>query len=361
MLFADTPTSSQILASRPNSVIFEHERVRFQSFPYEWPPEMLWAAGRLTLDIAVAARADGYGLKDATPYNILFRGSEPIFIDALSFERREPGDSIWRPMAQFVRTFLLPLLANQRWGVRLADVFISHRDGLEPEEVHRLCAALEQFQPNVLSLVTMPTWLSRKAEESGEKIYKRQIIANADKAQFILESAFNRLSRNLESLRPVSGDKSKWSEYMNTHTYDDPAFSAKEKFVSDALLRFAPARVLDAGANTGHFSRLAARLGAEVVAIDIDPPGMCQPKYFSKAREEKLNVLPLVVDLARPSPPVGWQNEECPSFLERSSGAFDAVLMLALLHHLLVTERVRLEQAMELAAQPRRDVDSGHG
>ncbi|HEY3856984.1 MAG TPA: methyltransferase domain-containing protein [Verrucomicrobiae bacterium] len=346
-LFASS-TLKPILEGRPNSIVFEHERVRFQSFPYEWPTEMLWGAGRLTLDIAISARADGYGLKDATPYNILFRGSKPIFIDALSFERRNPGDPIWLPMAQFIRTFLLPLLANRKWGVRLADVFVTHRDGLEPEELHRLCGSVEQFKPSLLSLVTMPTWLSRKAEENEDKIYKPQILENSEKAQFILESAFNRLSRNLESLRPAAQDKSNWSEYMKTHSYDDPAFSAKEKFVSDALKRFAPARVLDAGANTGHFSRLAARLGAEVVSIDIDPT--CVGQIFAKASEEKMNILPLVVDLARPSPSVGWLNDECPSFLDRARGAFDGVLMLALLHHLLVTERVRLEQAMELAA-----------
>src|SRR5438094_541615 len=30
--------------------VLEHERVPFSSFPYEWAPEMLYEAGRLTLD-----------------------------------------------------------------------------------------------------------------------------------------------------------------------------------------------------------------------------------------------------------------------------------------------------------------------
>ena len=55
--------------------VWEHERIPFPSFPYEWPPEMLEAAGSLTLDLAEAALEEGFGLKDATPYNVLFRGA----------------------------------------------------------------------------------------------------------------------------------------------------------------------------------------------------------------------------------------------------------------------------------------------
>jgi 2-polyprenyl-3-methyl-5-hydroxy-6-metoxy-1,4-benzoquinol methylase len=344
-----SPALKSILAARPESAIFEHERIPFPSYPHEWPPEMLWAAGRLTLDLATAALADDYGLKDATPHNVLFRGSEPVFIDVSSFERRNPGDPIWKPLAQFIRTFLLPLLANQRWGVRLADVFITHRDGLEPEEVYRFCRPLERLHPRILSLVSMPTWLSRRASPDDQKIYQHRILADTEKARYIIESAFKRLSRVLDSLRPATQEKSAWSDYMATHSYTDPAFAAKEKFVDEALAQFKPRRVLDAGANTGHFSTRAAQAGAEVVAIDLDP--VCVGEIWRKAREKKLGILPLVVDLARPSPSVGWRNDECPSFLDRVMGAFDGVLMLAFVHHLLVAERIPLEEVLGLAAQ----------
>src|SRR5690348_7200041 len=71
--------------------MFEHDRIWFPSYPYEWAPDMLFQAGRLTLDIAEAALDEGYGLKDATPFNVLFNGPDPIFVDVLSFERRAPG------------------------------------------------------------------------------------------------------------------------------------------------------------------------------------------------------------------------------------------------------------------------------
>jgi hypothetical protein len=142
-----------VLAARPNAAIFEHERIPFPSYPQEWPPEMLWEAGRLTLDLGRAVLAEDYGLKDATPHNVLFRGSEPVFIDALSFERRNPGDPLWKPCAQFIRSFLLPLLVHRRWGIPPADVFTARRDGYEPEEVYRMCKPWERLRPGLLTLV----------------------------------------------------------------------------------------------------------------------------------------------------------------------------------------------------------------
>ena len=356
----ESPELQPAFKAQPIGAVFEHERIPFSGYPHEWPPEMLWAAGRLTLELAQAALADGFGLKDATPHNILFRGSEPVFIDALSFERRHPGDPIWMPHAQFVRTFLLPLLANRRWGLPLAEIFTTRRDGIEPEEVYRFCGPLEKIKPRTLSLVSIPTWLSRRAGPDDQKIYQPHLLANTEKARFILESLFKRLERTLDSLQPVAQNKSVWSDYMAAHSYDDPAFAAKEKFVSEALREFKPARVLDAGANTGHFSALAAQAGAEVVAVDLD--AACAGAIWRRAREQKLNILPLVVNLAHPSPALGWRNGECPSFLDRvtglhrlgaassaPAGAFDGVLMLALIHHLLVTERIPLEEILRLA------------
>lgn len=343
------PELKTVFAALNVSAVFEHGRVPFVSYPHEWSPEMLWEAGKLTLDLARAALADGFGMKDATPHNILFRGHEPVFVDMLSFERRHPGDAIWKPYAQFVRTFLLPLLANRRWGLSVAEIFTTRRDGLQPEEVYRWCSPLEKFRPRTLSLVSIPAWLSRKVNPDEQKIYRPHLVGDPEKARFILESLFNRLERQLRALAPAAQNISTWSDYMATHSYDDPAFAAKEKFVAEALAEFKPARLLDAGANTGHFSALAAQAGAAVVSVDLD--AACVGQIWRRTQEKHWDILPLVVDLARPSPALGWRNREQPSFLERAAGAFDGVLMLALIHHLLVTERIALEEILRLAAE----------
>ncbi len=345
----ESPKWQSLFAARQPQAVFEHERIPFRSYPYEWPPEMLWQAGCLMLELAAGALEDGFGLKDATPYNVLYRGTEPVFIDVPSFKPRRADDPVWRPYGQFVRTVLLPLLVNRRWAVRLADVFTTRRDGLEPQEVYRLCGLWERLHPQMLSLVSVPTWLRSKARADGERLYQPRVVANVEKARFIVDSLLKQLQRALEKLKPPAREPSAWSDYMATHHYSESAFATKERFVDAALQELKPTRVLDAGANTGHFSVRAARAGAAVVALDRDPA--CVGALWRQARRQQLNILPLVMDLARPSAALGWRNRECPSFLERATGAFDGVLMLAVLHHLLVAERIPLEEVLRLASE----------
>ncbi len=346
------PGLEVILDRHEIGAVFEHERVEFPSYPYEWPPEMLHAAGMLTLDLAQACLADGYSLKDATPNNVLFRGTKPVFIDVLSFDRRAPGDPIWKANAQFCRTFLLPLLAYNYWGVRPADVFAKRRDGLETNDVYRLCGPVQKFLPPFLTQVSLPTWLSRK--DGRRAIYRDRVLQNHEQARFILDSLFNRLRRALQRVEPKPGRRTVWSDYKDSCSYSEANFAAKEQFVSTALAEFKPGRVLDIGCNTGHFSDLAARAGAMVVAIDSDLS--CVGALWRQAWDQNRNVLPLVVDLCRPSAAEGWRNRECASFLERATGAFDMVLMLAVLHHLLVTERIPLDEVLDLAAELTTDL-----
>jgi len=346
-LLSEEPVWQRLAAERDIGLVLEHERVAFPSFPYEWPPEMLWAAGRLTLELAQESLEEDFCLKDATPYNILFRGSKPVFVDLLSFERRAAGNPIWNACAQFVRTFLLPLLVNRHWGIPLADVFIAHRDGLEPQTVYRMCGALQKFRPLFFSFVSLPTWLSPQGRDN--LIYRNRILADEEKARFIVKALFARLGRALEKLKPAAKKNSAWSGYMESHSYTAENLAAKETFVSQALMDFQPSRVLDVGANTGHFSLLAAERGAEVVALDSD--SACVGALWEQAFARNLNILPLTVDLARPTPAIGWRNRECPGFLERAAGQFDAVLMLAVLHHLMVTERIPLHEILDLAAE----------
>jgi SAM-dependent methyltransferase len=341
--------------ARSGQMVVEHQRVEFPSFPYEWTPEMLHAAGILTLDIAQALLPEGLGLKDGTPYNVLFRGSVPVFVDVLSCERREPGDPTWLPYAQFVRTILLPLMANKYYGLALDQILTTRRDGLEPEEVYRWSRPLQRLRSPFFSLVSMPTWLGRKQRHDDTSIYQRKLLPDPEKARFILNSLLNGLRRTLRRLQPAAGQSSTWSDYMTVNNnYTADHFAAKQDFVREAMMELSPRAVLDVGCNTGHFSAIAAKAGASVVAIDYDP--VVLGNVWRNARTEKLDILPLTVNLTRPTPGMGWRNQECSSFLDRARGKFDAVLMLAVIHHMLVTERVPLADIIDLAAELTTDI-----
>lgn len=334
--------------NRANHIV-EHERISFQNFPYEWPPEMLYEAGCLTIDIAESALAEGFDLKDATPYNVLFRGPRPVFVDLLSFNKKDLHDPIWLPYAQFTRTFLLPLVVNRYFSRYANRVFLTRRDGLEPETVYGLCSLTQRLRSPFLTLVSIPTWLGATSNMKQPHVYRRPIHKNEKQAAYVLERLFKRLRRQLESLKPTVEKRSTWTDYMRwNESFASDYIHEKSSFVEAVMQEFRPHKVLDVGCNTGHFSRIAAQNGAGVVAIDQDPTVVGE--VWRTASNEDLDILPLVVDFTRPSPGIGWRNQENQSFLDRARNSFDALLMLAVTHHMLVTERIPLEEIIDLAA-----------
>lgn len=334
--------------------LFKHQRIEFPSFPYEWSPEMLYDAGKLTLEIAEDFFAQtGWSLKDATPFNILFQGARPVFIDVLSLEKRDERDPMWLPYNQFVQAFLLPLLINKETSLPLQTIFLANRDGLPAAEAGRFFGKIKKFKPGILSLITLPNLLTKRAE-SDAGLYKAKNLDSAEKAQFILNQSFRRLGKQLENVAPNSGRESNWTEYtkFNQETLPD-YMRAKQEFVTEAIGELKPKTVLDVGCNTGFFSLTAARNGAEVVAIDHDAAVIGE--VYRAAKNENLNVLPLVVNLSRPTPRMGWRYSENPSFLDRAVERFELVMMLAVVHHMLVQERIPLREILRLAADLTKD------
>jgi SAM-dependent methyltransferase len=322
------------------SLLLEHERIAFPSYPWEWTPGQWSAAASLTLELCEESLADGWILKDATPLNVLFRGPRPVFVDVLSFEKREPESPLWLAYAQFVRTFLLPLAAHTHLGWPLS-ASLHRRDGYEPADLHRYLSVVKRWTNPLRSLITLPRLLERRAPVQTASIRQPPLVA----AQ-VLRRTLRSLGKALERLTPAPV-ASRWSGYAtDAPHYRDADHAGKEAFVRRALALAAPRRVLDMGANTGRYSRLAAAQGAEVVAWDTDVAASEQS--WQQARRNGDSILPLVADVARPTPAVGWKNSESAGLLERAYGSFDCVMMLGLFHHLLLMDQIPLPAVVEL-------------
>ena len=326
---------------------YEHERVEFLSYPFEWPPIMLHAAALLTLTLAESLLDEGMGLKDATPFNVLFRGSTPVFVDVLSAVRRDPADTLWTALAQFERTFVLPLIAWQMYRIDPAMIFHNRREGLEPADLFSASRWSDVVRPLFLWNVIAPMMLERAAVKSdvSAKIHRTE----PEIAQYALRMMFRRLRRLLRKLEPEQ-PKSRWTAYgRDPVSYAPAAAKAKEEFVRGVMARARPGAVLDLGCNTGTYAHIAARSGARVVAVDRDRAVVAA--LWAGAREVGADILPLVVDIARPTPATGWMGMETLSFLERLDGQFDMVFALALMHHLMISERLPMDEVAALLAR----------
>ena len=335
-----------IVETRPaGEFTVEHPKVWFPSYPYEWPAEMLHAAGELTLDLAARLLSEGWGLKDATPYNILFEGPRPIFVDVCSFERRESGDPIWQAFGQFVRTFLNPLVAHRHLGLPIDAILLATRDGIESEQLYRWTPWLKRWFSPLLTTVTLPAVLSSRA---GKTKAVGRANVDPEQASWVLSRLLKGLRGRLESVRPVNRSETRWTGYMQTFTYSQAQFDFKSKCVEESLAEVGPRKMLDVGCNTGYFSKMAATAGSRVIAIDREPAVV--GRLWTEASQGNLDIQPLIADFARPTPATGWRNSECASFLSRADDAFDLVLLLGTLHHLTVTDRVPMLEVLDQAA-----------
>jgi SAM-dependent methyltransferase len=322
-----------------------HPKIPIPTYPWEWTPSQWLDAAELTLNLCEQALADGWILKDATPLNILFTGTRPIFVDILSFERRDKHSSIWLAYGQYIRTFLLPLLMNRMlsWPLSLS---LFKRDGYEPADCYAALGWSQRLGREAFWPITLPTLLDRRKQTGVQPKKRPGRIADPNVTSDVLRRTLNELRKRTRRAMPDSAS-SEWSDYPDTLThYTAEESKQKLEWVRRAIETSQPARVLDIGANTGDFSALAAGMGAEVIALERDMAAA--DRLHRMARERKLAIQAIHADIARPTPAVGWENAESVALLPRLEGQFDLVLMLAVIHHLVLMEQIPLPAILAL-------------
>lgn len=317
-------------------------RIPFLSFPYEWSFSQLKAAALLTLDIQIAALEKGMSLKDASAYNIQFDGTTPICIDCLSLEVLEDG-APWVAYAQFCRHFLAPLMLMAKVHLDASLMLRDHIDGIPLDLASAMLPLGTQLSPATQIHIHLHARMQRRHADS-------RVSARRARNVRVSRATIGRLAESLRSLVDgitLPAAKTTWGDYYADTNYSEEAFAAKREGVAALLDRLAPGSVLDIGANTGGFSRLARQRAALVIAADMDPLAV-ERHYQTLVSEKADGVLPLVVNLSNPSPSLGWQNEERASFLERCD--VDTILALALIHHVSIGNNVPFELSARLFA-----------
>lgn len=327
----------------------EHDRIDLITYPYEWSTSMLADAGRLTLRLQGELLALGLSLKDATAYNIQFVKGRPLFIDLSSIERPARLD-LWFALGQFNRMFLYPLLLVKHAGWDLRSYFLSNLDGRSTLQVGQAFSFLKRWSPSLVFDVGLPFALERKVK-AGKASAPKTPAASSSGApsgnSVVQQMTLRRLDRKMAALAGAISPETVWGDYTQICSYDEVAENSKKDQVRDFLKEINPSTVLDIGCNTGDYSRIAAGCGASVLATDFDVGAVEQ--MYRRLRKEPAAILPMVVDIANPSPGIGYLNVERPPFLDRARP--DAVLALAVIHHLLVGGNLPMASIRDLLAR----------
>lgn len=331
--------------------VLQPERLPFVSQPHEWSFGQRRAAALLTLRVQELALQHGMTLKDASAFNVQFRGATPLLIDTLSFERYAE-DAPWIAYRQFCQHFLAPLALQAQVDVRLGLLLRQYLDGIPLDLAARLLPASTRLSLWGLFHIH---WHARSIAKhaSTEARGRRQPVRPARVTRRGLEGLVSNLTAAVSGLewRPPGTE---WGAYEETLGYQSEDRQAKHTLVRDFVAASGAARVLDLGANAGEYSRVARAAGAAfVVACDGDPVAV-ERCFRRLVIDNDAGILPLWVDLANPSAAQGWNHREWPSLVDR--GPFDAVMALALVHHLAIGNNVPLRGVAEMLTQLGRQV-----
>jgi hypothetical protein len=329
----------ELPAGTPAAVL-RHERVPFVSYPYEWPFSMLKDAALLQLELNQRALRAEFTLKDASPYNVQWRGTRPTFIDVGSFERLRAGEP-WAGYRQFCMLFLYPLMLQAYKDLPFHAALRGSLDGIAPRHA-RAALAGERFRKGVLSNVVLHARLeSRYAAVEGREV--RSEMRRAGFSTELLAANFRKLEKLVRGLEWEGGETA-WTGYGEDNSYGDAAVAHKARFVQEAIARRRSRLTWDVGCNDGRFARAAARFADLVVAIDADHATV--DRVYRQLREEgREDVLPLVMSVTDPSPDLGWRGRERTSLEGR--GTPELALCLAVVHHVCITGNVPVREFLD--------------
>lgn len=338
-----------------------HERIPFVSYPYEWSFGMLKDAALLHLDILERAIPAGWTLKDASAYNVQWQASRPVFIDIPSFAPFVKGEA-WTGYRQFCMMFLYPLMLRAYKGVDYLPLLRGSLEGIDPQTASQVLSGATRFRKGVLGHVFLHAKMQARyskqdldearslTEDAGASGPAKQKKRHHSEAMVL--GTIQGLRRTVEKLH-TPDSRTTWGNYDSEHSYAEASFQAKKAFVEKHVQARHRRMAWDLGCNTGTFSKLCTQNADYVLSVDGDEKAI-ERLYQNQKAENGTKILPLVMNLGNISPNQGWRGKERRSFDSRVKP--ELVLCLALIHHIVISANIPLEEFLGWLRQLETDV-----
>ena len=328
---------------RASAGVLRHERIPFVSYPYEWPFSMLREAALLQLDLTLAALEEDMILKDASPYNVQFKGSKPVFVDVGSFERLREGEP-WAAYRQFCMLYLYPLLLQSVKDFDPRALLRGNIDGITPAQMRKLVSFRDRFRKGFYLNVFLHAKLEAKHGDRGKEV-KDEVKKAGFKKELIVANV--RRMRKLVAGLTWDPPEGVWVAYGERNSYTDDDAKRKDEFIREVATSQRWGLTWDIGCNNGRYSRIAAEGSDHVLSVDYDQgPIELLHRTLHEEGDEKL--LTLTMNLADPSPGLGWRGVERKPLPDR--GKPDLLLALALIHHVTIAANVPVQEFVDWLA-----------
>ena len=309
-------TEQSNLSADGFEMVVHHKRVPFVSYPNEWCADMLKDAALLMLDLEIELTKRGLELKDGHPWNILFDGCKPVYVDLTSIQPAR-DKAVWSAYDEYCRFCYYPLILMCYGQERIARCLVSEYDGVRREDLSILTRRLA-FSPFLLAKIL------RRAS--------RQITRSTGRLSFL-----TRLKEDLQKMRPPH------NHHKQSDLLTQQGGIANERALYEVLDELRPQSVLDVSGAEGSYSIQAARRAGKVVSFETDPARVT--RLYREARKESLPILPLVMSFVKPTPSAGYSGHYAMAATERFK--CDLVLAFSLVDELVFERYFNFELIAE--------------
>lgn len=356
------------------------------TYPYEWTANMYKDAVLFHLELFSELDKYEYTLKDATPNNIVFKNCSPVFVDFLSLTKKvNLSDEKWLMQEgsysdsryvvldkMFLPFMLIPLIALGNRDYPLARTLLSEKacncgggspgwHDLYPDygTISLKKKSLETSLKNIVKkLLNIP--IEEKYSQLAQVVH---LFKSKDKYNFIdfIHKIFGFVN-NID----VTPTKSNYLSYYEDKNekfsvHNQSEWTRKQKNIYKILDDVNPGSVLDLGANTGWFSILAEKMGAEVISVDIDESSI--DNLYLYAKDKSLKIVPLKMsfdDLTKEFYGASFDEPEYEGRDFQSNPLFlpaikrlksEMVFVLGLVHHLTLGEGKEIEEVLDILSE----------
>ena len=141
-------------------MVVKHRRVQFPSYPAEWCASMLRDAALSMVDLLLDLDLVGLTLKDGHPWNVVFDGSRPLFVDLGSIA--PASGSQWQKAGEFRRYCYYPLVLMAYAREPIGRCLLAEDDGAVPSDLALIPASVRH-----LTRLRHLSWLSGRGVVPG--------------------------------------------------------------------------------------------------------------------------------------------------------------------------------------------------
>lgn len=333
-------------------LILKHRTISYVSYAHEWCDRMLKDAALLHIDLLIELNQYGLTSQDGVHLNILFDGSEPIFVDFCSIVMADQK-VYWPGIAYqlFRNNFIFPLSLMSRGYTHMARSWIKNSYYVDsailkteielfnhpsPEKA-KLKRATHHLLNRIKQLI--PLGMKPQAKQFFNSIKRNGLPTNTQSRLSFLDA----LRKEVEAIHLPDHkiDPSRCYDNFFASLRISPEWTTKQKKVHQVLLELKPNSVLDLDGNHGWYAQLAATCGSQVVALDTEEA--CVRKIYTDARQKNLPILPLVMDWTAAN--FNLTNDFFGPVHERIGS--DLVLGLNFVHHVIFNPYLGLERLLE--------------